>query len=404
MTTWRRISPAGRVLLTTVLLTGLTTFMFLPLLALEFTAQGVPATQTGFLVGLLAFCGQGFSLVSGLIVDRFGTRAVLTTGFALRIGGYLLLGAGLGVGGPDGTRLVPLVAGIAAIGVGGSLLGLSVKTLLVTEDGVEPREMLALRSTFVNIGVVAGPALGALVYPLGFGWILGACVLSHLLLGVRLTVRPVRRTAPGPRAPGKGAAERAAGDGWGPRQWLPLCLLGVAYWAIYSQLNVVMPITAERTTGSTVAISVVFVVNGALVVLCQYTLLRHVFRRAQARTLLLVGFLAFALAYAVFIPFTGWFSLFVFVLPVTFAEMLISPSLDEQAVRASSPLRTGLALGTMSALGAVGSLLGSSMGGYLLQTFGDGGDGSGIWPVLVALSLCAALTSFLLPKARAQHG
>lgn len=401
MNTWRRMSPAGRVLLTTVLLTGLTTFMFLPLLALEFTAQGVPAARTGFLVGLLAFCGQGFSLVSGLIVDRFGTRSVLTAGFTLRIGGYLLLGVGLGVGGPDGTRLVPLVAGIAAIGVGGSLLGLSVKTLLVGEDGVEPREMLALRSTFVNIGVVAGPALGALVYPLGFGWILGACVLSHLLLGIRLTVRPVRRAAPGPRTPGKDTAARAAGDGWGLWQWLPLCLLGVAYWAIYSQLNVVMPITAERTTGSTAAISVVFIVNGALVVLCQYTLLRHVFRRTEARTLLLAGFLAFALAYAVFIPLTGWFSLFVFVLPVTFAEMLISPSLDEQAVRASSPLRTGLALGTMSAVGAVGSLLGSSMGGYLLQSLSGG---SGIWLVLVSLSLCAALTSLLLPKARAQHG
>ncbi|WP_416964054.1 MFS transporter [Streptomyces sp. Agncl-13] len=401
MNTWRRMSPAGRVLLTTVLLTGLTTFMFLPLLALEFTAQGVPAARTGFLVGLLAFCGQGFSLVSGLIVDRFGTRSVLTAGFTLRIGGYLLLGVGLGVGGPDGTRLVPLVAGIAAIGVGGSLLGLSVKTLLVGEDGVEPREMLALRSTFVNIGVVAGPALGALVYPLGFGWILGACVLSHLLLGIRLTVRPVRRASPGPRTPGKDTAARAAGAGWGLWQWLPLCLLGVAYWAIYSQLNVVMPITAERTTGSTAAISVVFIVNGALVVLCQYTLLRHVFRRAEARTLLLAGFLAFALAYAVFIPLTGWFSLFVFVLPVTFAEMLISPSLDEQAVRASSPLRTGLALGTMSAVGAVGSLLGSSMGGYLLQSLSGG---SGIWLVLVALSLCAALTSLLLPKARAQHG
>lgn len=113
------------------------------------------------------------------------------------------------------------------------------------------------------------------------------------------------------------------------------------------------------------------------------------------------GFLAFALAYAVFIPLTGWFSLFVFVLPVTFAEMLISPSLDEQAVRASSPLRTGLALGTMSAVGAVGSLLGSSMGGYLLQSLSGG---RGIWLVLVSLSLCAALTSLLLPKARAQHG
>lgn len=339
--------------------------------------------------------------MSGLIVDRFGTRSVLTAGFTLRIGGYLLLGVGLGVGGPDGTRLVPLVAGIAAIGVGGSLLGLSVKTLLVTEDGVEPREMLALRSTFVNIGVVAGPALGALVYPLGFGWILGACVLSHLLLGIRLTVRPVRRTAPGPRTPGKDTAARAAGDGWGLWQWLPLCLLGVAYWAIYSQLNVVMPITAERTTGSTAAISVVFIVNGALVVLCQYTLLRHVFHRAQARTLLLMRLPglrprlrrvhpAHRLVLAVRVRpaghlrgdadlaqpgRTGGQGEFA-------APHRTRPRHDERRRRGRQPPR--FQHGRLSA--PVPQRRQRHLAGARL------------------LSLCAALTSLLLPKARAQHG
>ncbi|MFF4103062.1 MFS transporter [Streptomyces sp. NPDC001903] len=397
MNAWREASPTARLLLVAVLFTGLTTFMFLPLLAIELTAQGIPAGRTGFLVGLLAFSGQAFSLLTGLLVDRFGAHRVMSAGFLLRVLGYVLLGIG-GAG-----AQAPLVAGIVAVGVGGSLLGLSTKTLLVSQEGTDPRTMLALRSTFVNVGVVAGPALGAAVYPLGFGWILAACVLSHLVLGTRLVLR--RSVTASRSRPAAGRAPAPAADGtpaapWTLRQWLPLCGLGVAYWAIYSQLNVLLPITANEMTGSTAAISVVFTANGLLVVLFQYTLLRHVFRRATARTLLVLGFLAFACAYATLIPLAGWWSLLAFVVPVTLAEMLIGPSLDEQAVNAAATRRTGLALGAMSAAGALGSLFGSSASGYLLQTARGGGE---VWLVLVGSSLAAAVTCLLLPKVRTRH-
>ncbi|MFE5771575.1 MFS transporter [Streptomyces sp. NPDC056485] len=398
MNTWREASPTARLLLVAVLFTGLTTFMFLPLLAIELTARGIAAGRTGFLVGLLAFSGQAFSLLTGLLVDRFGAHRVMAAGFLLRVLGYALLGLG-GAGAP-----APLVAGIVAVGVGGSLLGLSTKTLLVSQEGTDRRTMLALRSTFVNVGVVAGPALGAAVYPLGFGWILAACVLSHLVLGTRLVLRRSVTASRSRAVVGRAAAAPAA-DGaptapWTLRQWLPLCGLGVAYWAIYSQLNVLLPITANAMTGSAAAISVVFTANGLLVVLFQYTLLRHVFRRATARTLLVLGFLAFACAYATLIPLAGWYSLLAFVVPVTLAEMLIGPSLDEQAVNAAATRRTGLALGTMSAAGALGSLFGSSAGGYLLQSARGGSE---VWLLLVGSSLAAAAICLLLPKVRTRH-
>ncbi|MER6776667.1 MULTISPECIES: MFS transporter [unclassified Streptomyces] len=397
MNAWREASPTARLLLVAVLFTGLTTFMFLPLLAIELTAQGIPAGRTGFLVGLLAFSGQAFSLLTGLLVDRFGAHRVMSAGFLLRVVGYVLLGFG------GGGAQAPLVAGIVAVGVGGSLLGLSTKTLLVSQEGTDARTMLALRSTFVNVGVVAGPALGAAVYPLGFGWILAACVLSHLVLGTCLVLRrsvTASRSRPAAGRPPAPGADGAPATPWTLRQWLPLCGLGVAYWAIYSQLNVLLPITANEMTGSTAAISVVFTANGLLVVLFQYTLLRHVFRRATARTLLVLGFLAFACAYATLIPLAGWYSLLAFVVPVTLAEMLIGPSLDEQAVNAAATRRTGLALGAMSAAGALGSLFGSSAGGYLLQTARGGGE---VWLLLVGSSLAAAAICLLLPKVRTRH-
>lgn len=391
MSTWRRTSATGRALLLTVLLTGLTTFMFFPLLAVRLAAQGLPTGQVGFLVGLLSASTQGFSLVGGAVVDRIRPRTVLGAGFSLRIAGYLLLAHGL-----TGSAVLPaLVAGIVSVGIGGSLIGLSIKTRLVHEAGEAPREMLALRSTFVNVGVVAGPALGAAIYPLGFGWILAACITSHLVLGLYLTARD-RQTV-------RVAAGRAAGTsvpapmerGRALRHWLPLLLVGTAYWALYNQLNVVLPITALRMTDSPAAITLVFTVNGALCVLFQYSLLRHVFGRVSSRALLVLGFLSFAAAYLVFVPLGGWAALLIFILPVTLAEMLISPSLDEQAVKAVSARRTGLALGMISGAGALGSLLGAWGGGLLLQTLGEG---SGTWLVVSSVAVLAAATALLLPK------
>ncbi|MBE8517359.1 MFS transporter [Amycolatopsis sp. H6(2020)] len=383
MSTWRQVPPSARALLVAVLATGLTTFMFVPLLAIELTAHGVPAGRAGLLVGALSFAGQGFSLITGLLVDRFGSKPVLAAGFGLRVAGYVLLGFG------RADHPVLLVAGIGAIGVGGSLLGLAIKTMLVSGSGVPARTMLALRATFVNIGVIAGPALGAVVYPLGFEYILAACVLSHVVLGVRLLATP------GARRAASTVAEAAPGTAWRWWQWGTLFGLGVAYWAIYAQLNVVVPLAAQALTGSAAAISVVFTLNGALVVVCQYTVLRHLFRRTAGRTLLVLGFLAFALAYAVMVPQAGWVSLLLFVVPVTAAEMLVGPSLDEQAITASSRRRTGSALGVLSAAGACGSLLGAGSGGGLVQAFGIVGT---LWLPIIGVSVVAAAACFLLPK------
>jgi MFS family permease len=421
------------VLLVAVLVTGVTTFMFLPLLAIDLTARGVRAGVMGAMVGLLAFSSQGFSLVTGLLLDRFGALRVLGCGFAFRIAGYLILGLS------PGKALAPLTGGIVAIGVGGSMLGLTIKTMLVTEPASSPRAMLALRSTFVNVGVVVGPALGALTYRAGFRVILLVCVLSHLVLAIRLV--QVRANRPEPRRPAvaeatsanieawasSSPAEVPSGSAsppgsapnhvsparagtvaaatqsavphpvWGAANWGTLCVITVAYWAIYSQLNTVVPVAVKAMTGTPTAISVIFTLNGALVVLFQYVLLQRVFKRADARTLLILGFVSFAIAYTILMSEAGWWSVLCFVLPLTLAEMLIGPSLDEQVVRVAPRHRTGRALGVLSTAAACGSLLGASLGGTLFEAL----DGrAAVWMAVAGCAVAAAGASALLPKSR----
>ncbi|SDT83250.1 MFS transporter, DHA1 family, multidrug resistance protein [Streptomyces sp. TLI_053] len=392
--TWSRTSATGRALLTTVLTTGVTTFMFLPLLALHLSATGTPVGRVGLLIGLLSLCGQGFSVLSGHLVDRVGARTTTTAGFACRIVGYLLISAG-------GAALVP---GIAAVGIGGSLLVLSVKTRLVIEAAAhdDTRGMLALRSTFGNVGVVLGPVLGAVAYPLGFDAILAAAVLSHLGLGFHLTflAKDEAAQAPADLAFAPAAPERKPDPGHtatapGRRGPAVLFLAAVAYWALYSQLNAVIPLTARALTGTTVAITVVFTLNGALVLLFQYTLLRRFLGHLPPRTLLTAGFAAFAVAYLVLLPQAGWLSLLLFTVPATLAEMLIGPSLDELAVTTAPPRRTGRALGLLGLAGAIGSPLGAGLGTHLLQSLHGG---PAVWLTVTTAAALAAAACLLLPR------
>ncbi|MFJ8434962.1 MFS transporter [Kitasatospora sp. NPDC094019] len=387
--TWSRTSATGRALLTTVLTTGVTTFMFLPLLALHLSAIGTPVGRIGLLIGLLSLCGQGFSVMSGLLVDRVGARATTTAGFACRIAGYLLIAAG-------GPALVP---GIVAVGIGGSLLVLSVKTRLVTEAAAhdDTRGMLALRSTFGNVGVVLGPVLGAVAYPLGFEAILAAAVLSHLVLGFHLTFisKDVAADAPAVDVPAVGVPAVHVPPAPGRRGPAVLFLAAVSYWAIYSQLNAVIPLTARALTGSTAAVTVVFTLNGALVLLFQYTLLRRFLGHLPPRTLLTAGFVAFALAYLVLLPQAGWLSLLLFTVPATLAEMLIGPSLDELAVTTAPRRRTGRALGLLGLAGAIGAPLGAGLGTHLLQSLHGG---PGVWLTVTTTAALAAAACLLLPR------
>jgi len=370
---WQQVSSTGKALLLGVLLTGLTTYMFLPLLAIELTRQGYTAAEAGLVVGLLAFTTQALALVVGVVVDRFGPRLTMACGLALRIAGYLLLMAG-----PVHRLALPLLA-VTAIGVGGSLLGIAIKTQLVDESSVPPRSMLALRSTFINVGVIAGPALGALASSVGFALILLCCIASHLVLGTRLLFVSRAEVEPG------GVGEAAA-----PLERLPvpaltlIVLSSIAYYLLYAQLNLSLPLVAQRLTGHYYAISILFTINGVVIVLCQYPLLGHVFNGQDPKTLLVIGFGAFAAAFAALVLAQGWTLLVVFVLLATLAEMLIAPSIDEHAIRQVPVRRRAFVLGLVAATGAVGALLGSSLGGYLYQR----SDGSGrAWVIFVLVAL-----------------
>ncbi|WP_308015274.1 MFS transporter [Pseudonocardia sp. ICBG1293] len=398
MSQWREASPLARLLLVVVLMTGATTFMFVPLLALRLDSAGLTTATVGLVAGLLAFSSQAFSLVIGWIVDRTRLRFVLAAGLTGRIAGYLVLISALSE--PNDDPSVPaLVVGVVCVGVGGSLLTLAIKIELVRQSGTSSREMLALRATFLNTGVVAGPALGAAVYPVGFTVILCACIASHLFVTPLLFSR--RLTAPKLRDDTRKAAEPKEAEqettSWRSaiRYWAPLLLLSTMFWLIYSQISVMLPLLARELTGTIAAASALFTINGILCVLFQYTLLQHVFSRTSGRVLLIVGFGSFAVAYAVLIPFSGWGALLAYILPMTFAELLIGPTLDQEIVKVGSLGRAGVALGAVTLAGSIGTLLGSWGGGYLLDAF-QSSDAA--CAVLCGISLFAVMVCVLVPQ------
>ena len=78
------------VFLVAIVISGITTFMFYPLITLELIDRGVGAGATGLILGLLSGTGQILSGLIGTVNARLGSKTLAIGGLALRSVGLLV--------------------------------------------------------------------------------------------------------------------------------------------------------------------------------------------------------------------------------------------------------------------------------------------------------------------------
>ncbi|MDX6468592.1 MAG: hypothetical protein QOF75_395 [Gaiellaceae bacterium] len=154
------------------------------------------------LVGLMEFLPLPIlALPAGQIADRLPRRAVTAGAFALNVGIAILL---LFVTLAGATRLWPFLA-IAAVSGMANVIGNPAARALTPE--LVPHELLpgalALRSVAGQIGVIAGPALGGIIFavdPVAV-YATAAALLTLSLLAI-VVMRPVQRSLVTTEPPG----------------------------------------------------------------------------------------------------------------------------------------------------------------------------------------------------------
>lgn len=356
-----------RVLLAAVVVSGVTTFMFYPLITLELLDRGQSAGGVGIILGLLSGTGQIASGLIGRVNARWGSRP-------LAVGGLVLRGVGLAVFAVDGSTLGYAVgAVIASLGSGST--SLAIKTELMRTS--TSRRTITLRSIAVNTGALIGPSIGGVLFVTStFAMIVILVVISYALLALVLSAI---RFHPPEEVPARTTVDTADRARRGRDRSFPL-LLGCtfAYWAVYAQWALVVPVFAEAGFGTPLASTWVYTGNAVLILALQYPVLVRGLAGLGSTVILALGFALFVLSPAVLPLPPGPVAVVAFATLFSLAELLISPTLDEVTGRLRAA-GSGLtrAYGLTGSVAGIASLVGASLGGLVIEH--SGGPGGVVW-------------------------
>lgn len=370
------VPPAVKLLLTSVMLLNTGSYMIVPFLAL-YLSQTLHFTpwQTGTVLTANLLCTRVLPLLSGLLGDRTGHSTLLALGVTVR---------GLGTLGFALFDTFPaLLISAVVLGMGSALHGPSINAILAAQPEAVRVRAFTFYNQAINLGVVAGPALGTLLLTRDPTWpfALGSALL--IALGVGLWTRrghyTTALTSPPPLASlGKVLQDRA---------FLMFGGVMVVFFLLLTQLSVALPRRAFVVGGSEVAAGWAFLTNGIAGIVLMFALRRFFERRAPLELvragLLLIGL---GLALVPVAPGVTWLLLCVAI--YTLGETLALPGSQLQVAQAAPPTQSGVYFGAFQVFWAIGGTLGNYAGTRL--------DVAGaVWPWL-GFGLLAVLAAWMV--------
>jgi MFS family permease len=253
---------------------------------------GMSAAMIGVILGVRTLSQQGLFLLGGTAADRLGPRRVIVAGCALRAVGFGLFAAG--------ESVVVLLAASVLSGLAGALFNPAVRAYIAVEAAEDARaEAFALFNVFGQAGALTGPVLGSALLLWDFR--IAALVAAGIFLVLTIAQAVVLPARPVPVHRGT-----VLGD-WreclANRRFIAFTLALTGMFALQNQLYLVLPLQAQRATGSAVGVALIFLVSTVATLLFQVRITRVLsarMARGQAIALGLaimgVGFVATALA------------------------------------------------------------------------------------------------------------
>ena len=379
------LSPVARLLVGSQLLFNIGFYLVVPYLAGHLAGDlGLAGWVIGLVLGLRTFSQQGLFVVGGTLADRFGPKPVILAGCAVRVAGFAVLAVA--------TSLPGVLAGVVLIGLAGALFSPAVEASLARQ--AEPDRRAETFSTFTvagEIGAVTGPLLGVVLA----GQFRLACLVGAALF----TVIGVLHARFLPPLPAEHRGEPLL-DGWREvldnRVFLVFALGYSAYLVSYNQLYLALPVELNRVGAGEKSLGLLFALASTLIIVCQLPV-SFLVRRVLGRTgALLIGFVLMSLAFAVVaMRPPGASGAVAFVVLLIVGQMLVVPQAKGLVPALAGERRLGTYFGVLASAGGVAVLVGSTLGGALLE------HGRVAWIVLALLPLAGACVLTTLARSGA---
>ncbi len=367
-------------------------FLVIPLLAVQFVERlGFAAALVGLALAIRQLLQQGITLVGGMLADRFGVRGLIGAGVLIRAVGFVWLAWA------DTTTGLMVAMVLSALG-GALFEAPSRAAIAALTLESERARIYALLGVVGGLGMTIGPLLGALLLRLNFQ------VVSLTAAGCFLLVAAVVLFVPSVQV---AAAGQSMGHGIGlamrDRPFLLFTGLLMGFWFMWVQLTLSIPLVAERLTGNSDSIGLVYAINAGMTILFQYPLLGFAERWLRPLPILILGMALMALglgtvALAVNLPL-----LLLSIVIFTIGTLLATPTQQSVTADLSNPRALGSYFGVNALALAFGGGLGNLSGGLLTDTARLVGLPALPWLTFALLGLGSAVGLALLNVRLAQQ-
>ena len=372
------------IILLSTLVSNVGSYLIIPLLGVFLvTERGLTTIEVGSIYANMVIAQMVGSLLGGVLADRLGAKRVLIIGLILRVVAFPMLYhtasiwvtamACMLIWFGSGVYVPTAKAGISAL-----------------SDPDNKPKWLALRSTYANVGVVAGPILGLFLVPIfGQGVLFYAAAALFLVATIFNALIPEFQTS---IAQPLGKYIRTFGQIMlVPGAWM-LVFIVFGFNLFHALFGLIMPIFGKEHV-STSAPQITYMLNAAVVVTLQITLAKRIqLMRNDVSLSFAFTAIAFACVLMVFSPENIWiFTLAVCIYSIAEVFLLLKVDFITSNV-GSNALGATFAMSSM--LGAFGGAIGNQGFGALYAFF----TSATFWCLAAAITFGFSLCIFAFPQ------
>lgn len=373
-----------RVILLSTLVSNIGSYLIIPILGVFLVHErGLSTIAVGTIFANMIITQTVGSLFGGILADRAGANRVLVIGLAIRVVAFPLL---IYVDDFFGITLACMLIWLGS-GIYVPTAKASLSALCDTES--KPR-LLALRSTFANIGVVVGPLIGlGLTKIIGRDGLFYFSSLLFLVAAISNAFLPKFSTAASQTFEEYFRGFRVQ---LGRKTMWLMIYVALAFNMCHALFGLVMPIYGQQIVGE-IAPQLTYTVNAIVVILLQITLATHIqlFRSDLSITLSFLLVCAACLLMSLSPSNMMIFSLAV-VLYST-AEVILLLKIDFLASNIGRNM-----LGATFALSAIVAAVGGAVGNQGLGALYALVTHQAFWYISAVLAIFLAGIIFIFPK------
>lgn len=363
-------------------------FMVIPLVSVHYVEHlGFAATLVGVALAVRQLLQQGFTLIGGVLADRFGARRLIGAGVLVRALGFISLT----------WATSPLLLFVAMIlsALGGALFeSPSRAAVAALTHEAERGRFYSIIGVVSGLGMTLGPLAGALLLRFNFQAVaLGAAACFGLVFLIVWLLLPPVRVADERLSLGSGLSlvRRDA-------TFLAFTALTMGYWFMWVQITLSLPLAAERLTGNPETVGLVYALNAGMTVLFQYPVLRYVERFLRPLPIMIVGMALMALGLGAVAAASDLGCLLGCVVIFTLGLILVAPTQQSITASLANPRALGSYFGVNALALAFGGALGSLAGGTLTDAAQRVGQPALPWLTFALLGLGSAIGLAMLAE------